>query len=63
VSAVDRGGAAWRTSRLAIDGFSLGEPAAGLLTGVADPGEEPRDFPIDLRNGRHRGGTPIPSNP
>jgi hypothetical protein len=62
VIAVHRGDVAWRTARLAIDGISLGEPAAGLLTGVADPREEPRDFAIDLRTGRHTGGAPLASD-
>lgn len=50
----------WRTSRLAIDGIALGEPAGGELVGVADPDDdEARGFVVELRSGYHCGGFPF----
>lgn len=60
VTAVDGKGPVWQTERLAIDGFRLDEVDDGRAAGVADPGDdEPRDFVIDLRTGRHDGGVPF----
>jgi hypothetical protein len=61
VIAVSDSGVVWRTSRVAIDGISLGEPAGGELVGVADPDDdEARDFAVELRSGYHRGCFPFP---
>jgi hypothetical protein len=60
VTGVDQSGRAWQTGRLAIDGVRLDEVQDGHVAGVADPGDdEPRDFVIDLRTGRHEGGVPF----
>ncbi len=60
VSAVDQDGRAWQTDRLAIHEVRLDEVEGGRLAGVADPrDDEPRDFVIDLRTGRHEGGVPF----
>jgi hypothetical protein len=59
--AVDEKGVKWQTSRIAINGMSLGEPAGGELPGVADPvDDESQDFVVELRTGHHRGGFPFP---
>lgn len=60
VTAIDHNGRAWQTERLAINGVRLDETDDGRLAGVADPDDdEPRDFLIDLRTGRHEGGVPL----
>lgn len=60
VTAVDQSGSAWQTDRLAVNGLRLDEVTAGRIAGVADPdNDEPRDFWIDVRTGRHEGGTPF----
>lgn len=60
VTAVDANGRAWQTGRLAINGLRLDEVEDGYLAGVADPADdEPRDFVVDLRTGRHEGGVPF----
>lgn len=57
VTALGKQGRAWQTERLAIDGIRLDEVDNGRLAGVADPDdEEPHDFVVDLRTGRHEGG-------
>lgn len=61
VVAVGEAGVVWRTSRIAIDGISLGEVSGGVVVGVADPNDdEAQDFTIELRTGHHRGGFPFP---
>jgi hypothetical protein len=61
VIGVGADGVAWRTSRIAINGISLGEVTDGELRGVADPDDdESQDFVIELRTGHHRGGFPFP---
>lgn len=61
VIGVGADGVAWRTSRIAIEGISLGEVTDGELRGVADADDgESQDFVIELRTGHHRGGFPFP---
>lgn len=60
ITALGEDGIRWQTGRLAIEGIRLDEVQAGRLAGVADPGDdEPRDFVVDLRTGRHEGGVPF----
>lgn len=60
ITALAEDGVRWQTGRLAIEGIRLDEIQAGRLAGVADPDDdEPRDFVVDLRTGRHEGGVPF----
>jgi hypothetical protein len=60
VTALAASGVAWTTARLVLEGIALGTLAGGELRGTADPDEpEAREFVIDLRTGRHRGGAPL----
>lgn len=60
ITAIGADGVRWQTGRLAIEGIRLDEVQAGQLAGVADPDDdEPRDFVVDLRTGRHEGGVPF----
>jgi hypothetical protein len=61
VTGIGEDGVLWTTERLAIDGLRLDESQEGRVAGVADPKDlEPRDFVIDLRTGKHKGGVPFP---
>jgi hypothetical protein len=60
ITALEEKGVRWRTDRLAIEGIRLDEVQGGWLAGVADPDDdEPRDFCVNLRTGRHEGGVPF----
>ncbi|MGH2573939.1 MAG: hypothetical protein ACRDGU_10785 [Actinomycetota bacterium] len=60
VTGVGSEGVGWQTTRLAVDGIRLDEIREGWLAGVADPeDEQPIDFFIDLRTGRHEGGAQL----
>lgn len=50
-------GRAWRTPRIALDGFEIREIDGGVMRGLADPTSmDPREFCVDLATGRLMGG-------
>jgi hypothetical protein len=60
ITAIDRDGVRWHTARLSIEGIRIDEIQGTSLAGVADPDDdEPKDFVVDLRTGRHEGGAPF----
>jgi hypothetical protein len=61
VGALDQGGLAWRTDRLAIDSLRMDEVNQGRLAGVSDPDGDDlaRDFVVDLQTGEHEGGSEV----